>query len=167
MKKSDTDNLKIIIDTREQRPFFIDKVGDPNFPDLQYEWKTLKSGDYSILGMNTPDCAKSIAIERKSLVDLFGSMGRGRERLEAEFRRMMLFSYAALIIENDYRDIIKNPPPASMMSPKSVFRSIIAFSQRYNLHIFPCPNRQFAEKTTFLILRRFWDDNRGSDYEKK
>lgn len=158
-------DFKIIIDKREKIPFFIDKKGDPNFPEIDFEWGTLKSGDYSLLGLDTPDCEHSIAIERKELSDLFSSMGRGRRRLEAEFERMKAFSFAALVIEGDYRKIFKAPPEASSMSPKAVFRSIIAFSQRYNLHTFPCPNRQFAEKTTFLLLRRFWDDKRRM-YEK-
>ncbi len=161
MNNMDMENMKkmeIIIDKREKKPFFIDKIGDPNFPNLQIKWGTLKTGDYSINGMSTADALFSISIERKSLTDLFSSMGRGRERLQAEFWRMSEFTYSALIIENDFRAIFQTPPPESSMRPKAVYRSILAFSQRYNLHCFPCPNRQFAEKTTFLILKRFWDD---------
>ena len=153
--------MEIIIDKREKKPFFLDRVGDPNFPDLRIKWGTLKTGDYSIETMSTPDCDYSVVVERKSLTDLFSSMGRGRKRLQAEFQRMSEFNYAALIIENDFKTIFQAPPATSSMNPKAVFRSILAFSQRYNIHCFPCPNRQFAEKTTYLILRRFWDDRAG------
>lgn len=159
--------FKIIIDKREQKPFFLDRVGDPNFPGLKIEWGTLKSGDYSLAGMDSPECEYSIAVERKSLPDLFQSMGRNRDRLVAEFKRMQVFDYAALVIEGDYRTILKNPPQESSMNPKAVFRSILAFSQRYNLHTFDCPTRQFAEKTTYLLLRRFWDDRRGANEQRK
>lgn len=155
MKKED---FSVIIDHREKKPFFIDKPGDPGFPDLKIEWNHLLTGDYSLKGMHSPECKDSITIERKSMPDLFLSVGRNRERLIAEFERMSGFNFAALVIEGDFLSIFKNPPPESSMNPKAVFRSLLAFSQRYNLHIFPCPNRQFAEKTTYLILRRFWDD---------
>ena len=152
----------ILIDRREQKPFFYSKVGDPNFPGLKIKFDTLKSGDYSIENMSDPDCEHSISVERKSMIDLFSSTGRGRDRLIAEFKRMQEFDYSALVIEEDYKNMFKSPPAASSMSPKSVFRSILAFSIRYNLHIFACPNRIFAEKTTYLLLKRFWDD-RGGD----
>ncbi len=151
-------DFTVIIDTREQKPMLIDKPGDPNFPDLNCEVGTLKTGDYSINGMDTPDCAHSICIERKSLPDLFSSTGRGRDRLEREFIRMLEFDYAALVIEADYKTIFESPPELSQMLPKSVFRTIIAFSQRYKVHCYPCSNRSFAEKTTYLLLKRFWDD---------
>lgn len=153
---SNSSDFNVIIDHREKKPFFIDKVGC--FPDLRIEWGHLATGDYSVKGMHSLECEYSIAVERKSLPDLFMSVGKNRERLIAEFERIAMFDYAALIIEGDLRSIFKRPPPESAMSPKAVFRSLLAFSQRYNLHIFPCPNRQFAEKTTYLILRRFWDD---------
>ena len=153
--------FEVVIDNREQKPMLYDKVGDPNFPGLKIKFDTLKSGDYSISGMSTPDCEHSVTVERKSLSDLFSSVGRGRARLIAEFKRMQKFDYAALVIEEDYRAMFKNPPAASSMNPKSVFRSILAFSVRYNLHVFACPNRIFAERCTYLLLRRFWDDRWG------
>lgn len=150
----------ILIDKREQRPFFYDKEGSQKFPDLKYEWATLKTGDYSVKGMSCPGENKpSIAIERKELSDLFSSTGNGRERFEKEFKRLSDFDYAALVIESDFTAIFKNPPPLSQMKPKSVFRTIIAWGQRFGVHCFPCPSRSFAEKTTFLLLTRFWKDN--------
>lgn len=152
------DDFTIIIDNREQRPFFYSHADSYAFPGLSFQFGTLQTGDYSISGYTSPDCKHSICVERKSLADLFGSMGRGRERLEREFIRMHEFDYAALIIEADLRTIIKDPPIASSMNPKSVFRSLLAFSQRYNIHVWPCPSRIFAERCTYLILKRFWDD---------
>lgn len=148
----------IIIDKREQRPVLWDKVGDNRFPGLQVEWGTLKTGDYSINGMNTPECPHSICVERKSLPDLFGSAGRGRDRLEREFERMAYFDVPSFVIEADLWTIFREPPPLSSMVPRAVYRTLVAFSQRYGVTIWPCPNRQFAERHIHISLKRFWDD---------
>lgn len=159
MKRSKSQQpLTVIIDTREQRPVLFDKVGDPKFQGLQIEWGTLHTGDYSIKGMHSPDCEHSITIERKSLPDLFGSAGRGRDRLEREFIRMAEFDHAEFVVESDLRTIFQDPPVSSQMLPKSVYRTILAFSQRYNVKPWFCPNRSFTEQHIFLTLKRFHDD---------
>ncbi len=150
--------MEIIIDKREQKPFFLDRIGNPGFPDLKYKWGTLKTGDYSIAGMESPKKHHSISIERKELSDLFSSTGRHRKRFVKEFERLSKFDYAALVVESDFLTVFKNPPPLSQMKSKSVFRTILAICQRYGVQCFPCPDRQFAEKTTYLLLRRFWTD---------
>ena len=113
----------------------------------------LKTGDYSIKGLED-----KITIERKTLTDLFGSTGNGRKRLEAEFQRMQSFDYAAIVVESSLAGIFTNPPARSKMSPKSVFRTLIAWSQRYRVHVWPMWNREAAERVTYLILKRFYDD---------
>ncbi len=150
--------MKIIIDNREQKPVLYDKEGDPAFPGLQIQWGTLTTGDYSIAGMHSPSCHHSVCIERKSLPDLFGSTGRGRARLEREFVRMSEFDHAELVVEADLKAIFKRPPPISMMRSKAVYRTLVSWSQRYNIKVWPCPNRQFAERHIYLSLKRFWDD---------
>jgi ERCC4-type nuclease len=134
----------IAIDTREQLPYA--------FP-CPAEHKGLKTGDYSIVGLEDKVC-----VERKSLTDLFSSVGTGRARLENEMIRMSSFDYAALVIESSLACIFTNPPARSQMNPKSVFRTLIAWSQRYNVYIWPMWERAAAEKTTYLILKRFYDD---------
>lgn len=151
--------FEILIDTREKKPFFYNRINNTKFPELKIKFKNLKTGDYSIKGYSDPAIHQhSITIERKEISDLFGSTGRGRVRLEKEFIRMADFDYAALIIEADFKTIFKSPPELSMMKPKSVFRTIIAFCQRYNVQCFPCPDRSFAEQTTYILLKRFFDD---------
>ncbi len=151
-------NFMVLIDRREQRPVLFVKEGDPRFPDLLIEWGTLTTGDYSIKGYSSPSDQHSITIERKSMPDLFGSTGRGRIRLEKEFIRMAEFDHAEIVIEGDLRAIFKDPPPLSMMKPKSVYRTLLTFSQRYNVKVWPCPNRAFAEQHIYLTLKRFYDD---------
>lgn len=150
----------IVIDTREKNPVLFDKVGDPKFKNLnEIIWLGLPTGDYSIQGMTDPEtCDHSITIERKSLDDLFGSTGRGRDRFEKEYIRMSKFDYAELVVEADLKTIFKNPPPLSSMVPRSVYRTILAWSQRYKVNAWFCPNRQFCERHIYLSLKRFFDD---------
>lgn len=148
----------ILIDTREQRPYFQSPDINEKFPGIKTDWGSLKTGDYSIEGMQTPEHEYSVVVERKSMADLFGSVGKGRERFEREYRRLSCFDYAAVVIENDLSIMFKYPPAYSRMQPKSVYRTLLAWSQRYNVHFIPGCNRDFAEKTTYLILMRFWED---------
>ena len=162
MRKSQKNNqtidchLPLIIDTREQAPFFYDKLSHPDYqdPPIQLIHTSLKTGDYSIKGFED-----FITIERKSLSDLYQSIGRGRARFQREFERMSQLQFAAVVIEADLETITTNPPPTTQMSPKSVFRTIVTWCQRYRIPFFPCPNRSFAEKTTYLLLKSFWQDH--------
>jgi len=149
-------SFTVLIDTREQLPVLLDKPGTPEFPDLQIDFTALRTGDYSIQGMSDPSCPHSICIERKSIPDLFQSTGRGRARFEREYARMAQYDYAELVVEGDLRAIFQDPPPLSQMLPRSVYRSILAWTQRYKVNACYCPNRTFAERHIYLSLQRFW-----------
>ena len=148
----------ILIDSREQTPLLVTQIGNPLFKGLKFEITGLRTGDYSIKGMDSPECEHSITIERKSLPDLFNSCGNDRERFEREYQRMAEFDHAELVVEADLRDVFQNPPKLSDMLPKSVYRTILAWSQRYKVNSWFCPNRQFAEKHVFISLQRFYKD---------
>ena len=85
----DMKDYKIIIDTREQKPLW--KEGKAAVIG------TLKTGDYSIVGYED-----KIAIERKSLMDLFGTLGKGHKRFKKELERALELDYFAIIIEGSY-----------------------------------------------------------------
>lgn len=140
----------VLVDSKEKFPYTFQSIK----PDSPLTKRTgLKTGDYSVGGMENLIC-----VERKSLSDLYGSIGKGRERFENEMRRMAEFEYAAIVIEADIKAWFTTPPARSRMNPKAVFRSLIAFSQRYNVHVWPMWDRQSAEKLTYIILKRFYDD---------
>jgi len=138
--------MKIIIDTREQHPYQFP-------PDIKTEIATLKTGDYSILGFENQVC-----VERKSLSDLFGSLGKGRPRFEREFQRMAKLHYACLMIECNFMDVFCSPPRFAKVHPKSVFRSVIAWSIRYNVHVYWGINRELSQKLTLILLQRWWKE---------
>lgn len=143
-------NFIIIIDSREQRPFTFKNI-KPDPPAIIVQG--LKTGDYSVSGLEN-----NICVERKELGDLFNSVGKGRKRFECEMQRMSEFDYAALVVESDIQTWFMNPPARSKMNPKSVFRTVVAWSQRYNVCVWPMWDRASAEKITYLILERYYDD---------
>ena len=115
------------------------------------EIKHLKTGDYSIVGMEN-----KITVERKTAIDLFGSTGGGRKRFEREMQRMSEMQHAVLLIESSLAGIFTNPPSRSEMKSKSVFRTLISWSQKYNVHVWPMWNREASERVTYLILKQFY-----------
>lgn len=150
----------VVVDTREQLPFLFDTVKP--LPGEVVK-ATLTTGDYSIQGLE-----KQVCVERKSHSDLFGSCGSGRDRFEREFQRMAEMEYAALVIEQDWKTMFTRPavvrmpapddPGYSGMAPESVLGTLIAWSQRYRVHIWACPGRPSAERMTWRLLYRFWRD---------
>lgn len=150
----------IIVDTREQAPYSFAgiqsdaKEGGGNYA-VEVHRRGLGSGDYSVAGLE-----EIVAVERKSLQDLYGTIGQGRERFVRELERLSEFRYAAVVIEADWRQIVFDPPDHSRLTPRAVHRSIVAWAQRYpRVHWWPCPDRRFAELTTFRILKRAMDEH--------
>lgn len=153
--------FRIVIDTREQFPYsFTGIEGDAKekrrplvIPTVV---ATLQSGDYAIDGFAT-----EIAVERKSKIDLFGTLGNGRDRFVRELERLQEMTYAAVMVEADWEAVMKVPPLHSNLNPKTVYRSVIAWQQRFpRIHWWFVPDRRFAEITTFRILQRFFKENR-------
>jgi DNA excision repair protein ERCC-4 len=142
--------LVIVKDTREQNGYDFASLKPP--PRL--EVATLPTGDYSVKGLEG-----LVTVERKSLADAFGSFGRGRPRFERELARLADFAYAAVVIEADWHTILRNPPAFSRLNPKTVLASVVAWTQRFRVHFWACPNRAFAERLTFRLLERFWKDH--------
>jgi ERCC4-type nuclease len=150
----------IVIDSREQAPYsFRGLIADARHKRrpliVRTEIRGLASGDYSLAGHED-----QIAVERKSLDDLYATLGQGRERFERELVRLNELAFAAVVIEAGWSAIVGQPPAHSKLSPKSVYRSVIAWQQRFpKVHWWPCDTRTFAERTTFRILERFWSEN--------
>jgi ERCC4-type nuclease len=79
-------DVTAIIDTREQRPLELAPLG--------VTVGTLDTGDYSLVG-----CEHVVRIERKSLDDLLGCVGRDRERFDREVQRLLAYPVRVLIVE--------------------------------------------------------------------
>lgn len=151
--------VPILIDTREQLPYSfagLQADASDNGVPLVVELipGTLQAGDYSLLGAH-----HRVAIERKSKSDLFGTLGHGRSRFQRELERLAAYDFAAVVVEAEWSEILNNPPEHSRLKPKIVFRSVIAWQQRFpNVHWWFCCDRRHGEVTTLRILERWMKD---------
>lgn len=156
----------VICDSREQLPYEFTGMTDKNGKALLVPTKIkgLASGDYSIEGMEN-----QLAIERKSLDDLYGSVTWGRDRFCREIERLNVLAaetaggFAAVVVEATWSEIVApadyRPGWENRTDPRSVEGTIIAWSIRYpRVSWWPCGDRRGAECRTFSILRAFWKE---------
>jgi ERCC4-type nuclease len=114
MRKSlELSRITVIADSREQNPF--------DLSPLKTVQGSLTTGDYSILGLE-----HEVAIERKSLQDLIGCVGRERERFDREVKRLLGYPVRAVICEGSYGQIEAKAYRGSV-HPNAVAGSIIGW----------------------------------------
>jgi ERCC4-type nuclease len=142
----------IAVDTREQSPFPL--LG---FATMR---KTLRTGDYSILGLED-----RVTIERKSYNDIWGSMSTGRQRFERCVKRLAEYERAAIVIECGLTQLATPHPQIQRTTPASVVGGLISWSCQYRLPIFWADTREQAERVTVRFLGSFWKHLRGEDNE--
>lgn len=132
--------LVVAVDTREKMPyeFAVSKV------------KTLKTGDYSIVGQED-----QVAIERKTLADAYSSLGRQRRRFRLEVERMQELTYAAIVIEADLRSFLE-PAVFSRVNPRAALGSLLAWAVAYGIGIFFAGDRKHGNDITLRLLEQFW-----------
>lgn len=87
--------LTALVDTREQTPLTL---------NLASEVKGLKTGDYSVR-IDDISLEDVVTVERKSLQDLIGCIGKERERFERCVDRMLKFQSKLLIIESTWAQL--------------------------------------------------------------
>jgi ERCC4-type nuclease len=151
----------MIVDTREQAPWTFEGlagVGRDYGKRLvvRVERRTLAAGDYSVEGFEG-----KVAVERKSLEDLYGTLGAGFDRFEREMEKLNQLNFAAIAIEADLREIWRpaefRPRWHSGMNPRSVEGHIVSLSIDFpRVHWWPCGSRNGAMVRTFKVLEMFW-----------
>lgn len=93
----DPAKITAIIDSREQKPLTLEyKPGCV----LSHQIGSLYSGDYSLKGFEN-----YVAIERKSLSDLMGCIGTGRDRFEREIIRLKGYQVRCIVVESSWKTI--------------------------------------------------------------
>jgi len=121
---------------------------------------TLKTGDYSLRGFED-----EIATERKSLQDLYNTLGSGRDRFEREMMRFAAMRFGAIVVEAEWSEILQGMP-GRKMTPKVIFRTVVSWQQRWpNVHWLMMPDRRHAEVATFRILQRWLIGRREEGWE--
>lgn len=158
--------MTILVDDREKRPYTFEALRSKACLPFVVQPAHLKTGDYMVSTKSNHDASSvnfsdQIVIERKSLQDLYCTLGQHRERFEREFQRMSLYGHAELVIEAEWNQIMQplkylNHP--SELSPRSVYRTLTAWEQRYRVHVKTYPGRQFAEQAVFRTLERWVKD---------
>ena len=139
--------FEISIDRREQAPWsFAGLEHSGHALAVRRTWATLKTGDYSIVGLED-----RVVVERKSLSDLYRSVGADRERFRREHERMALLDFAAVVVEAPWSRILEGYEH-SRMAGESVRGTAIAWARRYGVHWVACEGRRAAEEMTFWIL---------------
>jgi ERCC4-type nuclease len=157
-KTSITCPFTIVVDGREKAPYqftgLTGDAGDNHLPILvAWQWAHLKTGDYSIEGLE-----HLVSVERKSLEDLYNTLGSHRDRFQAEHERLASYPQgrACVVVEASWDDILNRPPERSKLRPKTVLRTAISWSVRYGVPWVTAEDRRLAEIYTFRFLEKAW-----------
>jgi ERCC4-type nuclease len=144
-----TRRLSIVVDTREQAPFYFGRYLVDVVPGA------LPTGDYSLPGFED-----RVAIERKSVDDLVGCLkGEQRERFERELTRGRHYELFAVVVESSLAEIRAGRYRSEMRS-ESVIQSLAAFQARYRVAFCWCGTRALAEHWTFSLLSKYAEEQR-------
>jgi len=143
------ERITAIIDTREQLPL--------ELAPLQVERGTLKTGDYSVKGLE-----HIIAIERKSATDMLACIGRERERFDAEIQRMLAYDVRAIVIEAGW-GYFERGDWQSKITPAQAMASLLGWIT-YGIPIVMCYDHAragvFVSRILFTAARRRWREAR-------
>jgi len=133
----------IVVDTREQRPLFTKNVSA----------RKLEVGDYSIDGYT-----EQFAIERKSLSDLFGTLGKGHKRFKKELERAQSYEYFAIVIDGTYSQALNKEFDGSYHSRMRgyVITSILfTLHMKYNINFFFTTGRVESKKVIKELMKAY------------
>jgi len=134
---------KIIIDSREKTPWV--------FENLPSERGTLATGDYSVAKLTN-----LISLERKSLSDLLGCIGRDRERFKKELQRLRAYRFRMLIVEATANDL-ESGDWRSQLRPSHVLGTLAGWTAQFSQPIWLGGTHQqsgkFAERYLFQCAR--------------
>jgi ERCC4-type nuclease len=126
-----------IVDTREQNPL--------DLSPLRSQVGTLETGDYSVVGLE-----HVVRIERKSLEDLIGCIGRDRERFDREVQRLLSYPVRCLVIESSW-DEIEFGQWRGKVTPEQAIGSLLGW-QASGLSIHMCGTHSRAGNHVARIL---------------
>jgi len=139
-----------IIDSREQLRL--------DLAPLQTEVGTMPEGDYTIKGLE-----HVVAIERKSLPDLIGCVGSGRDRFDREIQRLLGYATRAVVVEARWSDL-EAGQWRGKITPNQAMGSVLGWIAQGVPFLF-CGSHEAAGKAVarllFLVARRRWREARS------
>ena len=144
-KELEPGDVTIVCDNREQLPFTLDP--------LKMIRGTLPTGDYGIMGLE-----HVAVVERKSVADLIGCMGSGRDRFERELKRLLAYETRAIVVEGSWSSIELKQYRGDI-HPNAAMGAIIGWIAM-GIPILFCGDRERAQTFTarllFIAARRRW-----------
>lgn len=145
---------QIVIDTREQLPFSFQNVESASgYRFTGQERGTLDVGDYSpALVAGGGREILPVAVERKTLSDLYASVTRGRQRFEREMGRAVDGHIQLhVVVESDFAGVGSSPSKTTV-TPKVVYHTIASWAVRYGIHFWMPGHRSTAQAWAFRLL---------------
>lgn len=114
--------LEIFVDTREELPFL--------FKDSKTISMKLICGDYTV---KNEDLYSDVYIERKSINDLYGTMGKGFDRFCRELERAQeLNHYIVVVVESSFKEADSYVPYFSKHSSFKPMAKVREICQRFD-----------------------------------
>ena len=114
----------------------------------------LDCGDYALSWL-----PNAIRIERKSLPDLLGCVGRQRKRFDAEMNRMLAFPCRMLIVEASWGQITQGVYGASQLHSSQVQGSLDAWQAR-GVNVVLAGDRsraqEYAKRILYAAVKSNW-----------
>ena len=148
--------MKIIADTREQIPLEFNHEFITEVKSMK-----LEVGDYAC--QYTNGFIPPVRFERKSIGDLFGTMGSGYERFKKEIERAKDYEVRLiLIIEGSMFKVLKGYEPSSLKG-SSVVKKLFTLWVRYNVMPVFCKDR---DDMTNYITEFFLAIGRNTNFSK-
>lgn len=131
---------QIIVDSREQKPF--------HFEEHTLIESKLEYGDYSLHPNN------KLAVERKSLSDLYGTLSGGKERFEREIEKAKkLEGYIVVVVESTINNMMYQKQKFGKASGDFIAHNMRQLLRKYdNLQFVFCDSREDAKNKTLYIL---------------
>lgn len=165
--------LRILVDTREQRPLTFKHIierktpeGETVFRRIATETIKLPVADYSLPGhAGREGEIKGIGIERKNSIDeLLMNLTKDRFRLTRELIELCTYRVALIVIEGCCADAINEHAYRSLVPPKTVWANLNSIEEKYRIPIRLEPDRAAAELCIVGTFDRYI--KRLRDYER-
>jgi ERCC4-type nuclease len=120
----------------------------------------LKTGDYSVIGSDGASYENSIAVERKSIGDLIGSLTGGHDRFKRELERGSELEFFMILIEGSYsslRDDSYDGHEHHKWKGLSIIKMLWTLKLRYGVNFVFTNGRIESERMLKDVFRAFLD----------
>lgn len=138
--------VSVVVDTREKTPW--------DLSPMNMVSDTLRCGDYALAGLRN-----AIRIERKTLDDLLGCVGRNRERFEREMSHMLAYPCRMLVVEATWQTILSGNFRHSKLTAAQVVASLDGW-QAKGINVVLAGTRKeaqrYASRVLFAAAKKHW-----------